>query len=96
MDLTTGIERIHNRGKGNPLEALGMELNRAANCISLHYSPTTLRAFFDVCNPEGKVLHTQALLQEPVASWSFAKLPKGDYQLFVVDGDNMMRYQFTI
>lgn len=96
MDLTTGNEWIHHRANYNPLEVLNFELDRTEYILYLYYNPTTSRSFFDVCMPTGTVVHTQALEHEPMASWHYGGLPKGEYQLFVVDGDNMMRYQFTI
>jgi len=96
MDLTTGIERIHRSSNNNPLETLQLRINHSIKELEMDYEPGTTRSFFDVCDPNGQVLHSQAIAASSTMRWSFANLPTGEYQLFVVDGDNMMRYQFTI
>ncbi len=73
-----------------------MELDAKREEMVVSYEPNTERAFFDVCDIYGNVLHTQKFTATFPARWSYHALTSGRYNLFVVDGENMMRYQFTI
>ena len=84
MDLATGIEELHRRGEGNPLETLKVELNRDDKTLRLHYEPVSPGAFFDVFDAHGNVLHSQRFTSEVKAEWSFETSPPDEYQFFLV------------
>ena len=96
MDLATGIDSLRGGIGGKPLEGIEISVDEGEKQLVIDYQPRTGKAFFDVCDMGGNVKHSHRMTAVSTTTWSYDRLPRGNYLLIVVDGEYICRHKFRI
>ena len=76
-------------------EQLSISFDDQAGEICVHYKPGTEKALFDICDMDGRVIHTGAMDDH-------TRIPTRDlnrgaiYVIWVVDGDRVLNARFNL
>ena len=95
MDLAAGIEVLKAPNFGGQQNELKVSIDQDNQSILLDYQPASKRAFCDLCDQSGNVIHSQTIEHDSTRI-PLASLLKGKYQIFIMDAGNMLRYPIDI
>lgn len=72
-----------------------VKLNLKDNELSLDYKTISDGAIFDICSIEGQILFTGKIIDNR-AQVDLSDMNSGYYNLFIMDGGNVMKEQFML
>ena len=66
-----------------------------SNALTVTYTPKTWRALYDLCDFSGNIIK-KGELEEVTSDIDITKLKNGTYSLWVVDGADLLKFNFTV
>lgn len=67
----------------------------SSNTLSVTYSPKSWKALYDLCDFSGNII-SKGELGEVTSEIDITKLKNGSYSLWVVDGAELLKFNFTV
>lgn len=62
-----------------------------AGKLWIEYHPKTDKVIYDICDVDGRILLTGSLCSKRLEIDLSAKLRSGEYRLWILDGDHLLR-----
>ena len=64
--------------------------------MTIHYRPKMADTVYDICNFDGRVMHTGVINMDADTYLDLSHLPNGHYTLYIIDSGNIYRELFKL
>lgn len=78
------------------MDLLEIKVNSEQSILLLEYVPKTEKAFYDICDMDGRVIQTGEITSDDTSIQLGEKINKGAYLIWVVDGDEVSKGRFKL
>lgn len=71
-------------------------IQRDNKYLLLYYNPKTEYVLYDLCDSSGKICLSGQIVKEPPTKANIQNLSEGDYQVFIIDGEEIVKKAIKI